>query len=135
MAAVEVEDLAVATLQYDNGALGSLFAGAHLAGAQGGRDEHFDIFGTQGQLKVPDVYGAGALQVFLRRAWGDTPAGVWHSGPAEPVSAYVAAVEALARAVQRREPAPTSGVDARRVLAIVLAIYRAATEQRTITLA
>lgn len=134
VASVEVEDVAAASLHYDNGAIGSLFAGAHLAGATGGRDEHFDIFGAQGQLKVPDAYGVGALQVFLRREWGGIPAGVWHALPTEPVSVYLEAVEAFARAVQRREPAPTSGADARRVLAVVLAIYQAAAEKRTITI-
>lgn len=134
IAAVEVEDVAAAVLCYDNGAIGSLFAGAHLAGADAGRDEHFDMFGTHGQLKVPDAYGDGALQVFLRLGWGDIPANVWHTLPTGPISVYAESVEAFAQAVQRGEPAPTSGADARRVLAIVLALYQAAAQKRTITI-
>ena len=134
VASVEVEDVAAATLRYNNGAIGSLFAGAHLAGAGAGNDEHFDIFGAQGQLKVPDAYGDGALQVFLRQGWGDIPANVWHTLPTPPISVYAEAVEAFAQAVQRGEPAPTSGEDARCVLAVVLAIYQAAAEKRTITI-
>lgn len=134
VASVEVEDVAAATLRYNNGAIGSIFAGAHLAGAGAGNDEHFDIFGAQGQLKVPDAYGDGALQVFLRQGWGDIPANVWHTLPTPPISVYAEAVEAFAQAVQRGEPAPTSGKDARCVLAVVLAIYQAAAEKRTITI-
>ncbi|NJN45051.1 MAG: Gfo/Idh/MocA family oxidoreductase [Anaerolineae bacterium] len=69
---VEVEDIASATLCFDNGTICSLFAMAHAVGAQAGCDEHFDIFGTEGQLKVPDAYGHGALQVFLRKKLEDT---------------------------------------------------------------
>jgi predicted dehydrogenase len=131
IASVEVEDLAAATLRYDNGAIGSLFAGAHLAGSSLG-SECFDIYGTQGQLKLPDVYGDGPLQVFLRREWGGLPAGVWQTVEAAPAPVFAKAVEAFARAVQRGEPAPTNGHDARRALATVLAIYQSAAEKRTI---
>jgi len=130
-ASVEVEDLAAATLCYDNGAIGSLFAGAHLAGSSLG-SERFDIYGTQGQLMLPDAYGDGPLQVFLRQGWGDIPAGVWHTVESTPAPVYVGAVEAFANAVQLGEPSPTNGHDARRVLAIVLAIYQSAAEKRTI---
>jgi predicted dehydrogenase len=131
IASVEVEDLAAATLRYDNGAIGSLFAGAHLAGSSLG-SECFDIYGTQGQLKLPDAYGDGPLQVFLRREWGGLPAGVWQTVEAAPAPVFAKAVEAFARAVQRGEPAPTNGHDARRALATVLAIYQSAAEKRTI---
>jgi predicted dehydrogenase len=132
-APVEVEDIAAATLRFSNGAVGSLFAGAHLAGARVG-SEHFDLFGTHGQLRVPDAYGDGGLQVYLRQAWGDIPANVWHTVPGSEAQVYAEAVEAFARAVQRGEPAPTNGHDARRVLATVLAIYQAAAEKRTLSI-
>lgn len=131
-ASVEVEDLAAATLRYDNGAIGSLFAGAHLAGSMG--SERLDIFGAQGQLRLPDPYGDGPLQVFLRQGWGNIPANHWHTLPTVRISAYAGAVEAFAQAVQLGKPAPTNGEDARRTLATVLAIYQAAAEKRTITL-
>ncbi len=134
VADVEVEDVAAATLRYHNGAIGSLFAGAHFAGACPGRDECFDVFGTQGQLKVPDPYGEGALEVLLRQPWGEFPINAWHTLPTAPVSVYAEAVEAFAQAVQRGEPPPTNGHDARRVLSVVLAIYQAAAEKRTITI-
>lgn len=133
VANVEVEDTAAITLRYTNGALGSIFVGAHLAGARPGYDEHFDIFGTQGQLKVPDAYAGGALQVYLRNTWGDIPAKTWHTLPTEKVNVFAKAIDSFANAVLHSEPAPTGGRDARRVLAIVLAIYQAANKKRTIT--
>jgi len=132
-APVEVEDIASATLRFDNGAIGSLLAGAHIAGASPG-GERIDIYGALGQLRLPDVYHEGALQVFLRRAWDDILAGAWHTLPAAMAPVYAEAVEAFARAVQQGEPAPTNGYDARRVLAVVLAIYQSAEEKRTIML-
>lgn len=133
-APVEVEDSASVNVRYDNGALGSIWAGASAVGARAGQDERFNVFGTRGQLKVPDAYGSGALQVYLRDGWGEVPANAWQTLPAKPARVFVEAVEAFARAAQSGEPAPTSGRDARRVLAIVLAIYRSAIERRTIFL-
>jgi predicted dehydrogenase len=132
VAPVEVEDLASATLRYHSGALGSLFAGAHLAGA--GESERIDIYGTEGQLRLPDPYREGTLSFFLRREWGNFPAGVWIDQPAPAAPVYLRAVEDFARAVQQGRPAPIGGRDARRVLSIVLAIYRSALEKRVIEL-
>ncbi len=132
IASVEVEDTAAAVLRFNNGAIGSLIAGAHIAGARG--DERLDIVGAQGQLKLPDPYGVEPLQVFLRQAWGDVPANTWHTVPGAKAQVYAAAIEAFARAVRSGEPAPTNGRDARRVLKTVLALYQAAAEKRTITL-
>lgn len=130
VASVEVEDTAVAALRFTNGALGSLISGAHIAGAKGA--ERLDIIGTLGQLQLPDPYGSDAWQVFLRQPWGDIPANAWHTIPGAKAPVYAEAVEAFARAVQRGQPAPTSGQDARHTLATVLGIYQAAKEKRTI---
>ena len=127
---VEVEDIAAATLRFNNGAIGSLMAGAHTHGAQD--EERCFIFGTEGQIRLPDPYGSDALQVYLKRAWGDLSAGKWHSIPTEPVSVYQLAVEDFARAVQSRECVPIDAHAARQVLAVVLAIYQSAVEKRTI---
>jgi UDP-N-acetyl-2-amino-2-deoxyglucuronate dehydrogenase len=130
-ARVEVEDTGAACLRYDNGAIGSLFAGAHLPGVEDG--ERFDIYGTDGQLRLPDPYGNGSASVFLRREWGEFPAGEWRTLPVAAAPAYTRAVEDFARAVQEGRLAPIGGRDARRVLEVVLAIYQSALERRTIS--
>jgi len=132
-AEVEVEDTAAATLRFENGAIGSLIAGAHLAGAQQG-DECFDLYGPEGQLRLPDPYGADPLRLFLRRPWHDLPAGEWLTLPSPLVNVFAAAVDDFARAVQAGLPAPTSGHDARRTLATILALYESAAECRAIPL-
>ena len=64
---VEVEDFATATLRFDNGAIGSLISGAHISGAR--EEECCSIYGTQGQIRLPDPYGSNPLQVYLKRDW------------------------------------------------------------------
>ena len=67
VAPVETEDIAAATLRFDNGAVGALLAGAHLAGSVG--DERFTLFGTEGTLRVGTPYHNETYQLFLRRQW------------------------------------------------------------------
>jgi predicted dehydrogenase len=124
--------MAAATLRFDNGAIGSLIAGAHIHGAQ--NDEFCVIYGTEGQICLPDPYGSDPLQVYLKQAWNDLPAGKWHSIHTEPVSVYQQAVEDFALAVQSRECAPVDAHAARQVLAVVLAIYQSAAEKQTIVI-
>jgi predicted dehydrogenase len=135
VAPVEVEDTASASLRYDNGAIGSLFAGAHLAGAEPG-SERIELYGREGQLRLPSLYGDDLVQLYLRREWGDPAlaARQWHSLPHEPGHIYQGTVDAFAQAVRRGQPPSPGGYDAREVLVIVLALYRSAEEhsvQRT----
>jgi predicted dehydrogenase len=130
VAHVEVEDTLAATLRFHNGALGSLFAGAHIVGAHAG--EAFEIYGTHGTLRVPDPYSDEPLEIFLRTRWNDIPAATWHMLPRASVNVFERAVQDFARAVQHNARAPINAYDARRVLQIVLALYRAAEEQRVL---
>lgn len=132
VANVEVEDMAAATLRFNNGAIGSLIAGAHISGARD--DEYCSIYGTQGQIRLPDPYGSAPLRVYLKQAWRDFAAGQWHSIPTEPVPVYQRAIEEFAQAVQSKGCVPIDARAARQVLAVVLAIYQSATEHRTITI-
>jgi predicted dehydrogenase len=129
---VEVEDIAAATLRFNNGAIGSLMAGAHISGAH--HEECFYIYGTQGQLRLPDPYGSDAMQVYLKKDWGDLSADKWHSIPMDAVPVYRRALEEFAQAVQMGECAPINAQAARDVLAVVLAMYQSAAEKRTISL-
>ena len=132
VANVEVEDMATATLRFNNGAVGSLMAGAHISGAH--HEECFHIYGTQGQLRLPDPYGSDSMQVYLKRDWGDLSANQWHSIPMESVPVYRQALEGFARAVQMGECAPINAQDARQVLAVVLAMYQSAVDRKTISI-
>ena len=131
VAPVEVEDMAAATLVYTNGAIGSILAGAHLAGARTG-DEHLDLFGSRGQLRVPDPYGYGSLQLFLREPWEDLPGSAWHSLPTGPVDVHCTAISQFARAVEIGTEPPTRGMDALQILAAIRAIYFSSIEHRAV---
>lgn len=132
VANVEVEDIASATLRFNNGALGSLFAGAHISGAQ--NEECCDIYGTDGQIRLPDPYGSEPLRIYLKRPWGDFTAEEWQTISVESVSVYKMAIDEFAKAVQSDNCVPIDAKAARQVLAVVLAIYQSAAERRTITI-
>ena len=129
---VEVEDMAAATLRFDNGAIGSLIAGAHIRGAR--NEECCFIYGTEGQIRLPDPYGSDSLLVYLNRTWENYTAGQWHSIPTYPVPVHQQAIADFARAVRSGGCAPIDAHAARRVLAVVLAIYQSAAEDRTISI-
>jgi predicted dehydrogenase len=129
---VEVEDMAAATLRFNNGAIGSLIAGAHISGAQ--NEERGCIYGTEGQIRLPDPYGSDPLQVYFKQAWNDLAAGQWHSISTESAPVYQLAVDDFARAVQSKGCVPIDAHAARQVLAVVLAIYQSAAEKRSIAI-
>ena len=124
--------MAAATLRFSNGAIGSLIAGAHIHGAKD--EEYLSIYGTEGQLRLPDPYGSNPLRMYLKRDWRDFSAERWHSIPAESVPVYQRAVEDFAKAVQSGGCAPIDGKAARQVLSVVLAIYQSAFEKRMLTI-
>jgi predicted dehydrogenase len=129
---VEVEDMATATLRFNNGAIGSLIAGAHIHGAH--HEEYCCLYGTEGQMRLPDPYSSDPLRIYLKRDWDQFAAGQWHSIPMKSVPVYQLAVEDFARAVQSKRCPPIGAETARQVLAVVLAIYQAAAEKRTISI-
>ncbi len=128
VAPVEVEDIAAATLVFDNRAVGSVFAGAHISGSRTG-DECVEIFGENGQVKLPDPYGEDPLRIFLHHAWGDYRPGEWHSVLRKPVDVHLSEVENFITSIEMGEPPSPSGREAVQVLATVLAIYYAAEKQ------
>jgi UDP-N-acetyl-2-amino-2-deoxyglucuronate dehydrogenase len=131
VAPVQVEDVAAATLIYSNGAIGSILAGAHFAGSQVG-DERIQLYGSLGQLRLPDPYGDGQLEVFLRQPWGGLKAGQWQSLPAAHIDVHRSAVEEFVLAVTHHTDPSSNGRTACHVLATVLAVYHAVDRQRMI---
>ena len=131
VAGVDVEDMAAATLQFDNGAVGSLIAGAHIIGAHD--EETCTIYGTEGQIRLPDPYSSNPMRLYLKRNWDGIEAGHWHVLGLEKIPVYVRAIEDFALSVRTGQCAPISGNDARRVLSVVLAIYRSAKERKMIS--
>src|SRR6185436_7598691 len=111
---VEVEDSATATLRFNNGAIGSLIAGAHISGAF--NEECCSIYGVTGQIRLPDPYGSDPLRVYLKKEWNEFSAHQWHSIPLEPVAVYQQAIDGFAHAVSTSGCAPISAEDARHVL-------------------
>lgn len=130
VADVEVEDMATATMRFDNGAIGSLIAAAHVGGAH--RDECCTIYGTEGQIRLPDPYGSDPLQIYLKRPYERFSPGEWHSIALEPVPVYQRLIDAYAKALQQGDCVPIDAHAARKVLSVVLAIYQSSAEKRTI---
>ena len=132
VAEVEVEDMASATLRFNNGAIGSLIAGAHIAGAHD--DERCYLYGTEGQIRLPDPYGSGPLQIYSQQGTSEFAPKQWHVIATEPVPVYQRAIEEFVQAVLSRQCAPIDAHAARQVLAIVLAIYQSTIEKRIVTI-
>jgi predicted dehydrogenase len=129
---VEVEDMASATLRFNNGAIGSIIAGAHISGA--GNEECCFIYGTEGQIRLPDPYGSDPLRIYLKRPYNQFSSEQWHSISTEPISVYQQAIEEYAKALRSGGCIPIDAQAARQVLAVVLAIYQSATEKKSITI-
>lgn len=129
---VEVEDMAAATLRFNNGAIGSLFAGAHISGAD--NEECCFIYGTEGQIRLPDPYGSDPLRIYFKRPYNQFDPEQWHSISAEPISVYRRAIEEYAKALRSGGCIPIDGQAARQVLEVILAIYQSAAERRPITI-
>ena len=131
VADVDVEDMAAATFQFSNGAVGSLIAGAHIPGAR--NEEVCYIYGTEGQIRLPDPYSSDPMQLYLKRKWDDFEAGQWHTLDMERIPVYTRAIEDFAVSVQSGQCAPINGDDARHVLSVVLAIYESAKDRKMIS--
>jgi predicted dehydrogenase len=107
-----------------------LISGAHISGAN--NDEYCSIYGTQGQIRLPDPYGSDPLRIYLKQPYHELASEQWHSISLEPVSVYQRAIDEYARAVQSGSCTPIDANAARQVLSVVLGIYRSAVEKRSI---
>lgn len=131
VAGVEVEDVAVATLTFDSGALGTLVASAHAPGAV--EDETIEIDGDAGSIRLGDPYApVPGLELYLRRPWAGHTAGTWIPWRPPAGDPWAATVESFARSVRAGEEPRPGLADAAAALEAVLAIYRSAETGRVV---
>jgi len=126
---VEVEDLAVASLRYENGAIGTIEGCSCFFG--GAQEWDIVLLGTKGQFRLG--IWSHASEVFLTEATDELPAREWiktDHGDAQHVELY----QDLAEAVRSDTPPPIAGEDGRASLEIVLAIYQSAEGGEPVTL-
>jgi predicted dehydrogenase len=116
----DVEDSAVVTMQFDNGALGTLTSAYYL---DRGYDAHVKVWGSQGWLLIDrragyelTLYSAGDAAPQVRRV----------QTPRLDGTVYTAFLRAVARACQGLAPPPLTGEESLAALQTVFACYRAA---------
>jgi predicted dehydrogenase len=111
--AAEVEDMAAAAFRMTGGAVGSLVANAHSLGALA--EESLELDGTEGSVRLGDLYGPGWCRVWSDGSWQEL-----ELGPSDP---YGATLEDFVAVVRTGAPAPVGAGDARAALAAVLSLY------------
>lgn len=123
-AGLEVEDTAAAALRLANGAVVSLTAAAHSAGAR--REQEISIDWSQGRIDLPYLLGSRPPRVYLRSAWGSWPVRRWTGVDTVPRDCHRESVRSFLDAVRHRsEPVPNAR-DAAAALHVVNAVYESA---------
>ncbi|MHB8863019.1 MAG: Gfo/Idh/MocA family protein [Pirellulaceae bacterium] len=137
---IEVEDVAMATLRFQNGALGIIEA---TTAAFPGALKRIEIHGSEGSavLQEEDIttwtfaHPAPTDAALLRRMAGKTKTG---GGAADPSAighhGHTAQFKDVLQAIRSNRKPLIDGLEGRRSVEIILAIYKAAETGRTITL-
>ena len=128
---VEVEDTVGVVMRYTNEAIGVIQAGSAMRGGAH-EDRHGPrVYGTKGQLILTDheplVWMAEPLEGAQRGAWQAVRHGGARGDRSEMVRRFAAAVLA-------GEEPPSTGVDGRKTLEIVLAAYRSGERHEPVSL-
>ncbi|MFO7898898.1 MAG: Gfo/Idh/MocA family oxidoreductase [Planctomycetota bacterium] len=114
---VEVEDAIVATVRYENGALGAI-VGTTFAAGGGVRSDV--IIGTRGQIEM-----GNPLRVYLSEPAEGMAANEWLELPCERIDARGESVREFAEAVRAGRDPDITGEDGRSALRVCLAAYEA----------
>ncbi len=122
---IEVEDLAVSILQFENGALGTIVGSTAL---KPGFPERIELYGEKGAIaleagrivrwKVDGCREEDFLDQAASGSGSADPAGI-------PVENHRAQLMAIAEAIRHDEQPPVSAAEAMRALRLILDIYRA----------
>lgn len=128
---VDVEDFCIATVRYENGAIGLIETSSFLQDAPLEGSVRGDrVYGTEGELVVSDpVYIRTNAETDLGNG------GIWHQIPADDLrSAGVRFIEDFAESILTDTEPPVTGEDGRKALELVVAAYTAGNEGETVTL-
>jgi len=117
---VEVEDVAVASLRYENKAIGLVEGSSCYVGGAGEHEVAF--LGTKGQVRFGLWSGKG--EAYLTEAAAGLPAREWVTREFQDAM-HVEFYEALAGALRTGQSPPVTGEDGLKALEIVAAIYGA----------
>lgn len=137
---IEVEDLAVAMLEFENGALGVIEGSTAIYPGHAARIE---VHGTAGSAIIED----GALRYWQfakmtaadKRIQASMAESALGSGAGDPLAAlshegHRRQIEDFAKAIQQGRPPAVEGREGRRAVALIEAIYKAARTGRAVTL-
>jgi len=126
---VEVEDLGVACLRYENGAIGTLEGASCFHG--GAPEPGIVVLATKGQSRF-GLWG-GTCDVYLTEAAAGLPAREWTTREFKD-SIHVAVYNDFVAAVREGRTPPITGEDGRKALETVVAIYRSARTGQPVSL-
>ncbi len=128
---VEVEDTVGVVMRYANDAIGVIQAGSAMRGGAHEDRRGPRVYGTKGQLILTDneplVWLAEPLEGGAPGTWQP----VRHSGPRDARAELVRRFAAAALAGERP---PSTGLDGRKALEIVLAAYRSGERHESVSL-
>jgi predicted dehydrogenase len=126
---VEVEDLGLASLRYENEAIGLVEGSSCFWGGSGEHD--VAVLGTKGQVRFG--LWSGQAEAYVTEAAEGIPAREWVSREFTDAT-HVDFYNDLAAALRARRRPPVTGIDGRKALEVVLAIYRSADTSRPVHL-
>jgi len=121
---IEVEDTSVASLEFENGALGSV----ENAWTATGWEESFAVYGTKGSLECSNRLGKPRLRLFTR----DFGFGGWDQGDetwydfADSTNGHVRSVQHFLSSITAGTKVVCSGEDGRESVRLVLGGYESA---------
>lgn len=122
---VEVEDFINVVIRYENGAIGVVEASSCASRGPDSVEVYGDnIYGSKGQLVIPNPYGPPFLWIYTRESTEYGESSRWHKVRLErkynPLTRFV---EKFADAILSGRDPPVTGEDGRRALEIVVAAY------------